>query len=78
MLVPNRSTSGKSGALLVSGFEAADLLGVSRRTMTNYVKRGVINPVHIKGSPPRLRRWDIEHSAVFVPLGEPLQRPRPF
>jgi hypothetical protein len=46
--------------------------------MTNYVKRGVINPVHIKGSPPRLRRWDIEHSAVFVPLGEPLQRPRPF
>jgi hypothetical protein len=46
--------------------------------MTNYVKRGVINPVHINGSPPRLRRWDIEHPAVFVPLREPLQRPRPF
>jgi excisionase family DNA binding protein len=55
-----RTTSERTGALLLSARQAGLLLGVSARTIDKFVKRGVIEPVHIKGSPPRFRRADVE------------------
>jgi predicted site-specific integrase-resolvase len=57
-MTPERTTS--EGALLLSATQTAHLLGVNPRTVDNYVKRGIIEPVRIKGSPPRYRRADVE------------------
>jgi predicted site-specific integrase-resolvase len=59
----SRTTPQRTGALLLSARQAGLLLGVSARTIDNYVKRGVLDPVHIEGSPPRFRRRDIESLA---------------
>jgi predicted site-specific integrase-resolvase len=54
------SSTSEKGALLIGARATAKLLGVSTRTVSNYVERGVLVPVHIKGSPPRFRVADIE------------------
>jgi predicted site-specific integrase-resolvase len=64
----SRTTAERSAALLIGAREAALLLGVTSRTIANYVSRGVLTPVHIEGSPPRFRVADIER---LVEKGSP-------